>query len=152
MNSKLLFTLLAVFIFASAPACRSEQDNTVLLKTLGYTTGQSILITHMAVGTLVDACKAKTYNASEANNFVTTYINVTQGLKTQMNKLLEAGMLSTSDTEFIKSSITVLDLVLEEANACKTYVNSKTDANAQAYNKVRLKALAEIKTLLGMKD
>jgi hypothetical protein len=152
MNTKLLLSLLTVSIFASAPICRSAPDDTVLLNTLGYTTGQSILLTHMAIGTLADAYVGKAYKVDQTNNILATYISTTQGMKAQMNKLLEAGTLSTNDSEFIKRSITVLDLVLEEANAFKAYMGSKNNADAQSYDKARQKALAEIKSLLGMKD
>ncbi len=152
MNSKLLFSLLTVFIFASAPLCRAAEDDTVLLNTLGYTTGQSVLLTHMAVGTLADAFVAKTYKSGEATNFVTTYINITTGMKGQMNKLLDADTLSKNDAQFIRNTIEVLDLVLEEARALKEFVSSGDDADAGAYDKARKKALKEIKTLLGMKD
>jgi hypothetical protein len=151
MNSKLLFSLLAAFVFASAPLCRAA-DDTVLLNTLGYTTGQSVLLTHMAVGTLADAFVAKTYKSGEATNFVTTYINITTGMKEQMNKLLEAEVLTKNDTQFIRNTIEVLDLVLQESRALKAFVGSGDDADAQAYDKARKKALREIKTLLGMKD
>ena len=152
MNRKLLLSLLTVFAFASAPVCRSAPDDTVLLNTLGYATGQSILLTHMALGTLADAFTGKTYKADQTNNILSTYINVTRGMKAQMNKLLEAGALSANDAEFIKHSIAVLDLVLEEANAFKAYAGSKSDADAQSYDKARKKALVEIKSLLAMKD
>jgi hypothetical protein len=151
MNSKLLFSLLAACIFASAPFCRAAED-TVLLNTLGYTTGQSVLLTHMAVGTLADAFVAKTYKSGEATNFVTTYINITTGMKEQMNKLLDADTLSKSDAQFVRNTIDVLDLVLQESRALKSFVSSGDDADAQAYDKARKKALREIKTLLGMKD
>ena len=152
MNSKLLFSALTAFIFASAPLCRAAEDDTVLLNTLGYTTGQSVLLTHMAVGTLADAFVAKTYKSGEATNFVTTYINITQGMKEQMNKLVDADTLSKNDAQFIRNTIEVLDLVLKEANALKEFVSSGDDADAKAYDKARKKALREIKTLLGMKD
>src|SRR6266850_1850353 len=103
MNFKLLFSLLTVLVFASAPLCHAAEDDTVLLNTLGYTTGQSVLLTHMAVGTLADAFVAKTYKSGEATNFVTTYINITQGMKEQMNKLLEADTLSKEDAKFIRN-------------------------------------------------
>ena len=151
MNSKLLFSILTAFVFASAPLCRAA-DDTVLLNTLGYTTGQSVLLTHMAVGTLADAFVAKTYKSGEATNFVTTYINITQGMKEQMNKLLDADVLTKNDTQFIHNTIEVLDLVLQESRALKSFVGSGDDADAQAYDKARKKALREIKTLLGMKD
>lgn len=151
MNSKLLFSILTAFVFASAPLCRAA-DDTVLLNTLGYTTGQSVLLTHMAVGTLADAFVAKTYKSGEATNFVTTYINITQGMKEQMNKLLDAEVLTKNDTQFIKNTIEVLDLVLQESRALKEFVGSGDDSDAQAYDKARKKALREIKTLLGMKD
>jgi hypothetical protein len=152
MSSKLLLSVLTVFIFASAPLCRAASDDTVLLNTLGYTTGQSVLLTHMAVGTLADAFVAKTYKSGEATNFVSTYINITQGMKEQMNKLIEADTLSKNDTQFIHNTIDVLDLVLKESRALKEFVSSGDDADATAYDKARKKALKEIKTLLGMKD
>jgi hypothetical protein len=151
MNSKILFSLLAACIFAGAPLCRAAED-TVLLNTLGYTTGQSVLLTHMAVGTLADAFVAKTYKSGEATNFVTTYINITTGMKGQMKKLLDADTLSKEDNKFVRSTIDVLELVLDEANALKEFVGSGDDSDAQAYDKARKKALREIKTLLGMKD
>jgi archaellum biogenesis ATPase FlaH len=152
MDSKRLFSLLAVFIFANAPVCRSAPDDTALLNTLGYTTGQSILLTHMAIGTLADAYVGKAYKAEQTTTILATYVNVTSGLKTQMNKLLAAGTLSTSDSEFMKRTITVLDSVLEEANAFKTYIATKNNDNAQRYDKARQKALTEVKSLLGIKD
>ncbi len=151
MNSKLLFSLLTVLMFASAPLCRAAEDDTVLLNTLGYTTGQSVLLTHMAVGTLADAFVAKTYKSGEATTFITTYINITNGMKGQMNKLLDADTLSKNDSQFIQNTIEVLDLVLEEARALKSFVTSGDDSDAGAYDKARKKALKEIKTLLGMK-
>jgi hypothetical protein len=151
MNSKLLFSILTACIFAGAPLCRAA-DDTVLLNTLGYTTGQSVLLTHMAVGTLADAFVAKTYKSGEATTFVTTYINITTGMKGQMGKLLDADTLSKEDSKFVHNTVEVLDLVLAESRALKDFVGSGDDADAQAYDKARKKALKEIKTLLGMKD
>jgi len=151
MNSKLLCSVLAVFVFASAPLCRAA-DDTVLLNTLGYTTGQSVLLTHMAVGTLADAFVAKTYKSGDATNFVTTYINITTGMKEQMNKLLDADTLSRNDAQFVRNTIEVLDSVLQESRALKAFVTSGDDADASAYDKARKKALKEIKVLLQMKD
>src|SRR5213592_118972 len=122
MNSKLLFPVLAVLMFASAPLCPAAEDDTAILQTLGYTTGQSVLLTHMAVGTLADAFVAKTYKSGEATNFVSTYINITQGMKEQMTKLVDADTLNKNDAEFINNTIEVLDLVLKEAKALKQFV------------------------------
>jgi hypothetical protein len=152
MNSKLLFTLLAAFILASAPLSHSAPNDNALLNTLGYTTGQSILLTHMAIGTLADAFVGKAYKAEQTTNILTTYVNVTSGLKGQLNKLVETGTLSGNDAAFLKRAVAVLDLILEEAASFKTYVGAKNDANAQSYDKARQKALAEIKDLLGIKD
>src|ERR1700694_4014282 len=127
MNSKLLLGVLSLFVFVSAPLCRAAEDDTVLLNTLGYTTGQSVLLTHMAVGTLADAFVAKTYKSGEATNFITTYINITQGMKEQMDKLVDADTLNKNDTKFIRNTIEVLDLVLKEANALKEFVSTGDD-------------------------
>lgn len=153
MNFKFLLIVLTAVVLASAPlCCAAADDDTAILQTLGYMTGQSVLITHMAVGTLADAFVAKTYKSGEATTFVATYIDITKGMKDQMNKLIEADTLDKSDTQFIRSTVEVLDLVLKEANALKAFVSSGDDADATAYDKARKKALKEIKTLSQMKD
>ena len=143
--------MLTACIFAGAPLCRAA-DDTALLTTLGYTTGQSVLLTHMAVGTLADAFVAKTYKSGEATDVVTTYINITTGMKGQMKKLLDADTLSKEDAQFISNTVDVLDSGLDEARALKEFVGSGDSSDAQAYDKARKKALKEIKTLLNMKD
>src|SRR6478672_13436650 len=105
MNSKLLFALASAFVLATASV--RAADDTVLLNTLGYTTGQSVLLTHMAVGTLADAFVGKAYKADQATTFVNTYINVTKGMKDQLSKLSEAGTLSKSDSQFVDNTIEV---------------------------------------------
>ncbi|HVF72594.1 MAG TPA: hypothetical protein VM940_13380 [Chthoniobacterales bacterium] len=150
MISKLLLTALSAFVLAVAPA--RAADDTVLLNTLGYTTGQSVLLTHMAVGTLADAFVGKAYKQEQATTFVNTYINVTKGMKDQMSKLVDAGTLTKSDQQFVENTIEVLDLVLREAGDLKDYITSGKQADAQAYDSSRKKALKEIKTLLNIKD
>jgi CHASE3 domain sensor protein len=151
MNSKLLVTVLSALVFAGA-RLQAAGDDTVLLNTLGYTTGQSVLLTHMAVGTLADAYAAKTYKSDQASTFITTYINVTKGMKEQMTKLVDADTLSKNDTQFVNNTIEVLDLVVKESEELKAYIITGDAKEAQAYDKARQKALKEIKTLLGMKD
>jgi hypothetical protein len=149
MTSKIL-AIASAFVLATASV--RAADDTALLSTLGYTTGQSVLLTHMAMGTLADAFVGKTYKEEQATTFVTTYINVTKGMKEQMSKLAESGSLSKSDTQFVENTIEVLDLVLREGGDLKDYISSGKQADAQAYDTSRKKALKEIKTLLSMKD
>ena len=150
MTSKLLLAALSAFVLATA-SVRAAED-TVLLNTLGYTTGQSVLLTHMAVGTLADAYVGKAYKQEQASSFCTTYINVTKGMKEQMQKLVSAGTLSKNDAQFVQNTIEVLDLVLREAGDLKDYITSGKQNDAQAYDSSRKKALKEIKTLLSIKD
>ena len=150
MTSKLLLAVLSAILLAAAPA--RAADDTVLLNTLGYTTGQSVLLTHMAVGTLADAFVGTAYKPDQATTFVNTYINVTKGMKDQMTKLVDADTLSKSDSQFIQNTIEVLDLVLREATDLKDFITSGKQADAQAYDSSRKKALKEIKTLLSIKD
>jgi hypothetical protein len=147
---KILLALVSACVLATASV--RAADDTVLLNTLGYTTGQSVLLTHMAVGTLADAFVGKAYKQDQASTFINTYINVTKGMKDQMKKLVDEGTLNKNDSQFVESTIDVLDLVLREADDLKDYINSGKQADAQAYDSSRKKALKEIKTLLSIKD
>jgi hypothetical protein len=151
MTSKLVLAILSLVFVAMAPV-RAAEDNTVLLNTLGYTTGQAILLTHMAVGTLADAVAGKAYKADQATTFITTYVNVTKGMKDQMKKLIDADTLTKNDSQFIQNTIDVLDLVLKEAKDLQAFIESGKKSDAEAYDGSRKKALAEIKTLLSIKD
>jgi hypothetical protein len=149
MTSKFLIALLSALVLATASVRAADE---ALLSTLGYTTGQSVLLTHMAVGTLADGFAGKVYKSEQATTIVTTYVNITKGMKEQLTKLVKADTLSKSDAEFVENTVEVLDLVLREANDLKDYIASGKQNDAQAYDGSRKKAWKEIKTLLSIKD
>jgi hypothetical protein len=148
--TKTLLALVSAIVLTAAPV--RAADNSALLSTLGYTTGQSVLVTHLAVGTLADAYVGKMYKSEQATSIVTTYINVTKGMKEHLIKLLDAGTLDKSDAEFVQSTVDVLDLVLREGDDLRDYISSGKQNDAQAYDGSRKKAWKEIKTLLSIKD
>jgi hypothetical protein len=150
MTSKLLIALLSALVLTTASV--RAADDTVLLSSLGYTTGQSVLLTHMAVGTLADGFAGKVYKSEQATTIVTTYVNITKGMKEQLTKLVNADTLSKSDAQFVENTVEVLDLVLREANDLKDYIASGKQNDAQAYDSSRKKAWREIKSLLSIKD
>ena len=94
----------------------------------------------------------KAYKSDQATTFVTTYINITKGMKEQMKKLVDADTLTKNDSQFVQNTIDVLDLVLRESNDLKDFINSGKQNDAQAYDSSRKKALKEIRTLLNIKD
>ena len=150
MTSKLLLALLSALVLTAAPVRAAGDD--ALLSTLGYTTGQSVLVTHLAIGTLADAYVGKMYKSEQATSIVTTYINVTKGMKEHMIKLLDAGTLNKNDAQFVQSTVETLDLVLREGDDLRDYIGSGKQNDAQAYDGSRKKAWKSIKDLLNIKD
>ena len=148
--TKILLALVSAVVLSAASA--GAADNSALLSTLGYTTGQSVLVTHLAIGTLADAYVGKMYKSEQATSIVTTYINVTKGMKEHMIKLIDAGTLDKSDAQFCQNTVDVLDLVLREGDDLRDYIGSGKQNDAQAYDGSRKKAWKEIKTLLSIKD
>ena len=148
--TKTFFVLFSALVLTAAPV--RAADNSALLTTLGYTTGQSVLVTHLAIGTMADAYVGKMYKSEQATSIVTTYINVTKGMKEHLIKLLDAGTLDKSDAQFVQNTVDVLDLVLREGDDLRDYISSGKQNDAQAYDGSRKKAWKEIKTLLSIKD
>lgn len=142
----------SVFVIAPVNVRAADPDDSALLIALGYTIGQSLMVTHLAVGTLADAYASKTYKVEEANSILDTHIRLANGLKQQMLKLLAPGTLRRDDAKFMQQAIEVLDLVLKESQDLKTYMASETRGNAEAYENSRNKALKEIKILLDIKN
>lgn len=150
MTSKILLPVLTALAFATASV--RAADDSALLSALGATTGQSVLVTHLAIGTLADAYVGKMYKAEQATSIVTTYIKVTKGMKEHMIKLIDAGTLNKNDQEFVKNTVDVLDLVLREGDDLRDYIASGKQNDAQAYDGSRKKAWKSIQTLLNIKD
>jgi hypothetical protein len=148
--TKIFLALVSALVFTAAPL--RAADDSALLTALGYTTGQSVLVTHLAIGTLADAYVGKMYKSEQATSIVTTYINVTKGMKEHMITLLDAKTLDKSDSQFVQSTVDVLDLVLREGDDLRDYISSGKQNDAQAYDSSRKKAWKEIKTLLSIKD
>ena len=148
--TKTLLALVSALVLTAAPV--RAADDSALLTTLGYTTGQSVLVTHLAIGTMADAYVGKMYKSEQATSIVTTYINVTKGMKEHLIKLLDAGTLDKSDAQFVQNTVDVLDLVLREGDDLRDYIGSGKQNDAQAYDGSRKKAWKEIKTLLSIKD
>jgi hypothetical protein len=148
--TKTFLALVSAFVLTAATV--RAADNSALLTTLGYTTGQSVLVTHLAIGTMADAYVGKMYKSEQATSIVTTYINVTKGMKEHLIKLLDAGTLDKSDAQFVQNTVDVLDLVLREGDDLRDYIGSGKQNDAQAYDGSRKKAWKEIKTLLSIKD
>jgi hypothetical protein len=147
---KISLALLSAFVFATASV--RAADDTALLNTLGATTGQTVLLTHMAIGTLADAFAGKVYKKDQASNVINTYIGVTTKTKEQLSKLAEAGTLTRGDQQFVEHTVEVLGLVLREAGDLKDYISGGKAGDAQAYESSRKKALAEIQSLLGVSE
>lgn len=96
--------------------------------------------------------KSRIFALERPGTFVTTYINVTKGMKEQMKKLVDANTLTKNDSQFVQNTIDVLDLVLKEAKDLQAYIESGDKSDAEAYDGSRKKALKAIKTLLSIKD
>jgi hypothetical protein len=148
--TKIFLALVSAIVLTAAPL--RAADDSALLTALGYTTGQSVLVTHLAIGTLADAYVGKMYKSEQATSIVTTYINVTKGMKEHMITLLDAKTLDKSDSQFVQNTVDVLDLVLREGDDLRDYISSGKQNDAQAYDSSRKKAWKEIKTLLSIKD
>jgi len=151
MTSKILLSVLVALTLGIA-SVRAAEDDSAILSALGATTGQSVLVTHLAIGTLADAYVGKMYKSEQATSIVTTYIKVTKGMKEHMIKLIDAGTLNRNDQEFVKNTVDVLDLVLREGDDLRDYIASGKQNDAQAYDGSRKKAWKAIQTLLNIKD
>ena len=147
---KIFLAVLSVLVLATGPL--RAADDSALLSTLGATSAQTVLITHFAVATLADAFAGKAYKKEQATNVINIYINATTRTREHLSKLAEAGTLNRPDQEFVEHTVETLALVLREAGDLKDYISSGKPADAQAFESSRKKALAEVQSLLGIKD
>lgn len=152
MNKKRFVSLgviIAVVFALSSPA--PAQNEGLLLETIGALSAQGLYLTYTAIGTLADSFQAKAYDAKFTLQILEEYINLTNGAKGQLDKLISENAVEKNDAAYINKLIDTYDLLIDEANAFKNFVNTGVSKDADKFQKKRQAAWKNIADLLGIK-
>lgn len=140
---------LLVSILVPASAQDEEEGGSAALECVG---GLSVAHAHTSlafIGVTADSFAKDVYEADTVNELMGGLIGGFESTKKMLRKLQEKEELSDEDEQFIDSIVGVYNALENEAKALIRFTKSKSEADAKAFEKARLNAVAKLEALIG---
>lgn len=151
---KIFVCLISACLLAGiSNAQTSTASKDVALETLGSTSGLLTYQIYIGIGAIADGYTSEAYSKETVVNLMDEQISSCKMINEQFQKLLGSGFItSADDMKYVRDFIATVDLLSNEANALKVYVNDKTDANSASYQSYREKAWKSLSGLIGIEE
>ncbi len=146
---KLLTSVLAVLVLASAPA-KAQTQAPELLHSFGTTTAQGLFSTYMSLAELGDLFAHKAYDSAKVTQVATGFKNMTATAKTSLTTLAASGKLDAADTEFAKQAAEANGLLGDLAQSLISVAADSSAENRAAFEESRQKSWKLISKILGI--
>lgn len=143
------FMIVFAVLFSSVVS-HAQTGKDEALSTLGALAGADIYNTYSVLGSVWDNYMNKSYDAdftlTIANEQAQMISNITNSLVTLKN----SGFLTDpSDIDYVNQIIQCMDMLGQQAQAMKSYVNEPSTGNSEAFQSARTKSWGMISKLLG---
>ena len=143
--------VIGILLAFSGFTVQAQSSNDAALETIGAVSGGMLYNSYTALGILADAYGAEAYEADFAVQLIDEQIAIYSSLKDQYKGLLDSGFLKDpNDQEFTRDIVITLDMLTDEANALKNYIESDSEDDAGYFQERRQLAWDKIAYLLGI--
>jgi hypothetical protein len=153
MKKLLLLPLLCV-LFATAPSTLHAQTGKVAaLESLGMLAGHSAYNTYIAIGSIADGYSCDVYTSSYVQELMVEQVDMLYLLDSSMITLLNSGFVSDEeDQASILQVREIYRLLINQANALKSYAISGSTEDADYFQVCRKKSWAAVSKLIGAEE
>ena len=146
-----IFLVLFCFVGVNATARgTSARQKTVLLKTIGVLSAQSVYLTYTSIGSCADGHAKGNYKDDFAARLLKEYNVFNKASIKQLNSLLSSGVLGSQDVQFVSKLIETFELLQAQANGYRNYILTRKLAHKRIYSRKRKQAWRNISELLGL--
>lgn len=135
---------------AGAPARKPNAGQEPWLQSIGVLSGQNIYTTFAYIGAIADGYGNKAYTAKHVQQLMAEIVGMSKVSRDSLEKVRSSNIVE-QDKAAIKDVIDILDLLSQEADALSRYVESRSDADFQAYEKARDDVWPKVQGMLDLK-
>ena len=148
--SKMAFS--ALFVVLGGLSLQAQDSKDAALETIGAVSGAMLYNSYTTLGILADAYAAEAYESDFSVQLIDEQIAIYSELKSQFTKLLDSGFLTDpNDLEFTRDIAITLSLLIDEAEALKSYIESPDgEIEGDLFQERRQAAWDKISYLLGI--
>jgi len=109
-------------------------------------------LTYISIGAVADSHSRQLYSDEFAASLLTTITEITGNSISSLAQVLETQDLDEEDTIYVKKSIDTLEVLIEQAESYKTYMEKNSPQYAEIYNSYKQIAWQQIVELLGLEQ
>ena len=148
--SKMAFS--ALFVVLSGFSLQAQDSKDAALETIGAVSGAMLYNSYTTLGILADAYAAEAYESDFSVQLIDEQIAIYSELKSQFTNLLDSDFLTDpNDQEFTRDIAITLSLLIDEAEALKSYIESPDgESEGDLFQERRQAAWDKISYLLGI--
>jgi len=152
MRISKLSSVAVIFLLAAGVSLQAQTTpKTVALETIGGASGAMLYNSYTTLGILADAYGADAYDYEFTIDLIDEQIAIYGNMKSQFSALLDSGFLDDeNDQIFTRDIILALDLLTDEANALRDYVEYYEEESGDLFQQRREAAWDKIAFLLGI--
>lgn len=153
MKKLLLLPLLCV-LFTTAPSTLHAQSGKgAALETIGMLSGHSAYNTYIAIGGIADGYASDVYTSTYVQELMVEQVSMLYMLDSSMITLQNSGFITDdADKESIYDIREIYRLLINQANALKSYAVSGSTEDSDYFQVCRKKSWAAISKLIGVEE
>ena len=146
----LLLSFYFLLILVLTDARISAQDSN--LQAVGALSSANLYLTYVSIGAVADSHSREIYKDETATSLLTSITEVTRNSIGSLHKVLESENLDEDDTNYLKETIDTLEVLIEQAESYKTYIEKNSSQYAAIYNNYKQIAWQQVAKLLGFEQ
>lgn len=149
---RMFLVVLACGVFAAPVMADDEADGSAALECVG---GLSVAHSHTSlalIGVTADAFAKDVYEADTVAELMGSLIGGIDANKKMLRKLQATDELSDEDEAYVDGVLGLYNALEVEAKALIKFSKSKSEADAMAFEKARLAAVAKLNKLVGEEE
>ncbi len=146
----LLFSFYFLLSLVLTDARISAQDSN--LQAVGALSSANLYLTYVSIGAIADSHSREIYKDETAASLLTSITGITRNSIGSLHKVLESESLDEDDTNYLKETIDTLEVLIEQAESYKTYIEKNSSEYVAIYNNYKEVARQQVTKLLGFEQ
>ena len=129
------------------PVAKTDVDPKLQL--IGSLASSHVYTTFGYIGVIADNTQKELYTPERVDDLMREVVVISESLVKQLEELQESN-LTTSDAEAVKEIIEIYKLLNQESESLRAYAKDKSEANGNAFNKLRGQTWPRVAKLVGI--
>jgi hypothetical protein len=145
----LLSCCLALLVLFVSPEIPAQDTN---LQAVGSLSSANLYLTYISIGAVADGHSRELYSDEFAASLLTNITEITRNSISSLSQVLENGNLDEADTTYVHGAIDTLEVLIDQAESYKTYMEKKSPQYAEIYNNYKQIAWQQVAGMLGLQQ